>query len=142
MVAYNFKSRFASLVASGAKTQTIRKPRSPKSPHAHRGDILQLYTGMRTKDARKLVLPDPVCVLSKSVIIHRGSLFLPGMQQPVPDQFARADGFEDFRELVAFIDNLYGLPFHGRLIAWTHPDPKYVYDRGRDLRLYRELRAA
>lgn len=127
MVAYNFKARFAPLVASGAKTQTIRAPRSAKSPHAHPGDVLQLYEGLRTKAARKLVNPDPKCILSKSCIIHRNSLFLPGMAQPVPDLFAQADGFEDFRELVAFIDKLYGLPFHGRLIVWTHPASKWIY---------------
>ena len=130
MVAYNFKARFAPLVASGAKTQTIRPPRSAKSPHAHPGDVLQLYTGLRTKAAKKIVNPDPQCVLSKSVIIHRDSLFLPGMPQPIPDMFAKADGFEDFGELVAFIDNVHGLPFHGRLIVWDHPDAIWSY-RGR-----------
>lgn len=128
MVAYNFKSRFAALVASGAKTQTIRAPRSAKSPHAHPGDVLQLYEGLRTKAARKLVNPDPVCVLSKSIIFHRGSVFIPGMPQPAPDLLAKADGFGGFDELVAFIDNLYGLPFHGRLIVWRHPDSLWRYD--------------
>lgn len=139
MVAYNFKARFAPLVASGKKTQTIRAPRSKKSPHAHPGDVLQLYTGMRTKGARKLVLPDPVCILSKSIAIYPNSLFIPGMPQPDLHEFAKADGFENFGELVEFIDDLYGLPFMGRLVAWSHPDPKWIYESGRNLKLYSEV---
>ena len=44
MVAFNFSPEFADAVASGAKRQTIRK-----TARAKKGDMLQLYTGQRTK---------------------------------------------------------------------------------------------
>ena len=46
-----FKKEFADLVESGAKRQTIRAPR--KRP-IKVGDTLYLYTGLRTKQCRKL----------------------------------------------------------------------------------------
>jgi uncharacterized protein YqfB (UPF0267 family) len=49
MIAINFKAKFADLVASGKKTQTIRQTNRFKV-----GDTLQLYTGQRTKACRKL----------------------------------------------------------------------------------------
>ena len=55
MVAINFSAQFADAVASGQKTQTIRR-----SARAAAGQVLQLYTGQRTKACRKLA--DAICV--------------------------------------------------------------------------------
>ena len=46
MPAYSFQKRFVPLIESGEKYTTIRKPR--KRP-TMAGDVLYLYTGMRTK---------------------------------------------------------------------------------------------
>ena len=70
MPAYTFQSRFAPLVASGEKRQTIRA--IGKRRHAAVGDRIQLYTGMRTKACRKLVTPDPVCTFAAAVYICHG----------------------------------------------------------------------
>jgi hypothetical protein len=66
MPAYNFQKQFAPLVQSGEKRQTIRT--LGKRSHAQPGNKLQLYTGMRTKQCRKLVDPD----LSRSPARHDG----------------------------------------------------------------------
>jgi len=51
MPALNFQSRFADLVASGKKRQTIR----PVRRHPIKaGDLLHLFTGMRTKRCKRL----------------------------------------------------------------------------------------
>jgi hypothetical protein len=51
MPALNFKKCFAPRIKSGMKRQTIRAHR--KNP-IERGDMLYLYTGLRTKNCEKL----------------------------------------------------------------------------------------
>lgn len=58
MVAYSFNTAFITDIVARTKRQTIRLPRKR---HAHPGERIQLFQGMRTKHCRKL-LPDPVCV--------------------------------------------------------------------------------
>ncbi len=53
MVALNFKARFADDVETRRKRCSIRAPRKDgRDPKP--GDSLQLYTGMRTRECRKL----------------------------------------------------------------------------------------
>ena len=63
MVAYNFKEQFANLVASGEKCQTIRA--IGKRRHVKSGETIQLYSGLRTKQCRKL--GDAVCVSAQDI---------------------------------------------------------------------------
>lgn len=58
MVAYSFHRMFAPDVEAMIKRQTVRAHRKR---HARIGEPVQLYTGMRTKQCRKLVIPDPIC---------------------------------------------------------------------------------
>jgi hypothetical protein len=51
MVAYSFDKRFVPQIANGFKRQTIRAHRRR---HARPGEALQLYTGMRTKQCKKI----------------------------------------------------------------------------------------
>ncbi len=37
------------------------------------------------------------------------------------DSLARAEGFSNFDELLAYIKEKYEMPFHGRLIHWPRP---------------------
>lgn len=68
MVAYNFAAQFAEAVETRKKRQTIRAPRKDNR-HAKVGDKLQLYTGMRTTNCRKLVNPDPRCTASHKIAL-------------------------------------------------------------------------
>lgn len=120
MPSYNFKQRFAALVESGVKSQTIRAT----NRNARRGQSAYLYTGMRTKSCRRLgvgtlanVMPieigrhacgEPYAVLYPPEFIVHGDL----------DNFARADGFETSEEMVSFFESEYGLPFKGFLHTW------------------------
>lgn len=116
MVAYNFQARFADAVAGRLKRQTIRAVR--KSRHASAGEPIQLFTGMRTRDCRKLIDPDPVCIKSTYCHIYEGGITL-GNHKPVDiDDFARRDGFMDFDDMKAWFRETHGLPFIGQLIVW------------------------
>ena len=123
MVAYSFKAQFANSVESGRKIQTIRADR--KNGHASAGDRLQLYTGMRTKDCRKL-RPDPLCLSVEPIKIKLstatglttviiGGQYLNACQALA---FAQADGFDSVEAMGKFFQDTHGLPFEGFLIKW------------------------
>jgi hypothetical protein len=123
MPAYNFLPRFAPLVESGEKRQTIRAV--GKRRHARPGDLLQLYTGQRTAFCRKLVSPDPVCIAVHLVDIHAISplcceMFLDGRLLYLREvvEIAKADGFAGSTEFFNFFYDVHDMPFHGVLIKW------------------------
>ena len=116
MVAFNFSPEFAAAVTSGAKCQTIRKTK-----RAVAGDRLQLYTGQRTKACRKL--GEATCTLVDYVGIRPDGLTF-GDKTKHPgniDDFARADGFENFEAMVAWFARKYGSPyFQGFVHKWLN----------------------
>ncbi len=121
MVAYNFCSDFAGLVATGSKRQTIRANRKR---HARPGEPVQLYAGMRTRNCRKLRIPDPVCqsVARIDLRCEGGGLYIyiDGYLMGVSDAdiIAMADGFDDAPHMFSWFDDRHGLPFQGVLIRW------------------------
>lgn len=120
MVAYNFQARFADAVERGTKRQTIRAPRKD-GRHARPGDALQLYTGMRTKQCRKL--RDAVCHDACSILIEADKIwtFKPQELHLDLDKFARWDGFADWQEMREWFEAAHGLPFRGVMIRWLVP---------------------
>lgn len=120
MVAYNFQARFAPAVESGKKTQTIRADR--KYGHAKAGDKIQLYTGMRSPKCRKLIDPDPTCILSIKCSIFEFGFILDGSPCETVGTFAQEDGFHSFVEMKDWFRGTHGLPFHGQLIKWKVAD--------------------
>lgn len=118
MVAFNFQQRFAPLVASRVKLQTIRQ-----TIRAKKGDRIQLYTGMRTKSCKKLVEPDPVCVLVDYVGIRPDYLTLGNTKLHAgnADDFAMRDGFEGYDDMIEWFFETYGSRFFtGHVHVWTH----------------------
>lgn len=125
MVAYNFKKRFAPLIESGKKRQTIRA--LGKRRHAQRGDVLTLYTGQRTKACRKLL--ETICTYAIPIEMditpeHGLSVFLDGIDLDVPGMIALAelDGFglgddgDPLDEFIRFFEDR--MPFEGIVIEW------------------------
>ena len=111
MVAYSFAPQFADQVATLAKRQTVRADRKR---HARVGERLQLYTGMRTRQCRKLLDIDPVCVDVRPIEIvfycnwldnqpewsaYIGRMSIDGRAQTHTEieTFAKADGFDPDR---------------------------------------------
>lgn len=133
MPALNFQARFAELVESGQKRQTIRKPRkNDRDPKA--GDTLQLYTGMRTKACRKLGEARCYATLAVHLSVIPGTGPVVRMEGIAPlrpgfrvlidaaaDAFAYADGFDDAVEMMVWFQDTHGLPFDGLLIRWDEP---------------------
>ena len=117
MPAYSFKARFVSDIEKGIKRQTIRPRRKrPTRP----GDILYLFTGMRTKACRKLcnalcrdVLPIDIF---EDVVVLNGQE-LEGLAHLA---LAKADGFETIEVFHGFFRRQYGLPLVDKmeLIKW------------------------
>lgn len=119
MVAYNFQAQFAPAVAAGEKRRTIRA--EGKRRHAKPGDAVQLYTGMRTRSCR--LLGQSVCTASTYCAIREEGVTLGNYPKGNIDDFAREDGFRDFEEMKAWFRDMHGLPFVGRLIEWSAPQP-------------------
>lgn len=106
MVLYGFKQQFAAKVEDGSKPHTIRNLR--KNGHAKPGDLLQLYSGLRTKDCRKLLDPDPVCWETFPIWIEAQNMavLLGDRQDWLSDgeieALAIADGFDSVKEFFDF----------------------------------------
>lgn len=119
MAALNFHERFADKVESGEKTQTIRAFR--KIP-IKVGEILYLYTGLRTKHARKL--GEGKCTSNGVIEIRSDAIYIRRRSSKVwiggkkLDQFARSDGFESWEDMKKWWLNVHGLPFTGNIIEW------------------------
>jgi hypothetical protein len=115
MTAYNFKQQFAEAVESGAKRQTLRRPRRrPTQP----GDRLRLYTEQLTKGRRGR--REVTCTQVLPIHLDRDSVWASGMRlsETALTWLALADGFESGEQLLAFFDRLYGLPVDLELITW------------------------
>ena len=122
MVVYNFQRRFADPIAAGTKTHTIR--RNGKRRHARPGEELQLYTGLRTKAAAKIIVPDPVCIDALTIAIDVredtiASIAIKGFPIQELENFAKSDGFLHLKEMHEFFLRMHGPGvFHGTLIEW------------------------
>ena len=123
---YNFKSRFEAPILDGTKKHTIRAKRTrPDKP----GDTLHLYVGLRHAGARCLMRP--TCTAVRDIEIEILPEIFLGYAGPVIridgeaisldecECLARADGFNDFAEMMSFWDGQ--LPFKGDLIHWGDP---------------------
>ena len=117
-------SVFKDKILDGSKTQTIRKIR--KRP-IKLGDTLQLYWQQRTPN-RELLL-ESKCIAISTVEIHddcfiidddiptKGSARFCAYSRMMRD-FAIADGFNDWEEMLNWLEKTHGLPFSGVLIKW------------------------
>jgi uncharacterized protein YqfB (UPF0267 family) len=119
MPALNFKKQFMPAVLDGRKTQTIRATR--KHP-IKAGDMLYLYTGMRTKQCLRLrvtkctkVTPIRIVTSACSGLVQLDGEWL------TPDEIkrlAKNDGFQDGSEFLDFFADNHGPNFEGQLIEW------------------------
>lgn len=119
MPALNFQKRFAAAVESGQKRQTIRAERVDGRLPAKPGDIIALYTGMRTKACRKLA--EGECIEVETIRINRvggNPIVWVRCENMDAEAQARADGFENAAAMVGFFEETHGLPFRGLLIRW------------------------
>ncbi len=115
MPSINFKARFVPYIEGGSKRQTIRRTR--KRPF-RAGDVLYLFTGMRTKTCRRLGTFR--CTGVHSIRVTDRGIEVDGraLRRVETDALARADGFKDTEEFMAFFRKEHKLPMEGQLIRW------------------------
>ena len=124
-----FQPRFAQLVESGEKCQTIRK--TPKRmPEA--GDLISLreWTGKPYRSKQRILRES---VITKVHVIfftehYFGWSFNGGNLRAIAaggpntslrvENFAQADGFASWSEMCAWFKETHSLPFEGILIEW------------------------
>ena len=119
MPALNFMKQFINAVLNGNKRQTIRKVR--RRGQIKVGDTLMLYTGMRTKHCHKLAVArcgsvTPILIgMGPEYVVRAGTTLL---TLRAKQTLAKADGFENFAEMLIWFYDKHGLPFEGVLIKW------------------------
>lgn len=112
-----FKKRYAADVEALTKRQTVRRRRlDGRDPKP--GQTLYLYTGLRSKDCRKI--GEHVCTRVEPVKVEWNELVIGAFSQDWEkrEAFAKADGFSCWREFAAFIGATHGLPFEGIVVHW------------------------
>jgi len=102
MPAYNFQARFVPKILAGTKPHTIRKRR--KHP-TKVGDILWLYSGMRTKTC-KLIAGAP-CVRVEPIVIWPFEERVAANIDFSIVQLAYGDGFDGLPEFFDFFRRTY-----------------------------------
>ena len=75
---------------------------------------MQLYTGMRTKACRKLA--EGTCEVSTYCQISEQGVTTGNYPSTPLEEFAQADGFDSWAEMLGWFEKTHGLPFIGRLI--------------------------
>lgn len=115
---------FIDKILSGEKRQTIRRA-SPKWKNVKVGDKLTLYTGLRTKECRKLG-EAVVKSISRIVLHERDSIGGITREGEFPltyseiDILARLDGFNSVDDFWDFFNAHYPeKPIEMKVIRWT-----------------------
>ena len=115
-----FQPRFAELVRTGQKRQTIRKQARCKP-----GDLLSLrrWTGKpyRSKQQRLWgATCRSVCPISIGHGVYKDGISVNGVECSMSQRarVAREDGFGCVTEMLDWFEQTHGLPFVGEVIAW------------------------
>lgn len=119
-----FQERFASLVESGQKRQTVRSLGKPNHRPPRAGEELSLRTwsGKPYRSKQRILLSPVTCAAVRPIFIGicHDAFDVRVDHESVPDldAFARADGFADAADMRQWFTATHGLPFVGRLIQW------------------------
>ncbi len=103
MPAYNFQRQFVPMILDGSKPHTIRRRR--KRP-TRVGDMLMLYTGMRTKQCKLIAISECVKITPIDIWIQASTILINGVAIGDDEMFAliERDGFkrENYKEFFQF----------------------------------------
>jgi len=117
-----FKPRFARLVESGAKCQTVR-PIPKRMPMAGDQISLREWTGKPYRSKQRILLESVIAGVEPIKFSDTGRELLICLagQSLSPEEvnsFAERDGFKDGVEMFHWFETEHGLPFDGVLIQW------------------------
>ena len=119
-----FQERFAPLVESGQKRQTVRRLGKPhhRPPRAGEELSLRTWSGKPYRSKQRILRSPVTCAAVHPIFIGicHGAFDVRIDHESVPDldAFARADGFTCALEMREWFESTHGLPFGGRLITW------------------------
>lgn len=118
MRARMFKPQFAPLVKAGTKRQTIR-PFPKRMPKVGDHESWREWTGKPYRSKQRELAQVRIIGVER-ISIHQGAVM---SREKNPrklffeiDDFARADGFKNWEDMVRWFENQHGLPFKGILI--------------------------
>lgn len=120
-----FKPQFAPLVEAGTKLQTVR--RTPKRmPQPGWLIDCRTWTGLPYRSKQRQLLVGEITRVSRIEIASDHYIWerpeFSGLvrceDDPRNDDFAKADGFGSWAEMVDWFRAQHGLPFNGILIQW------------------------
>jgi len=125
MPAYNFQGQFVPMILDGSKVHTIRRRR--KHP-TKVGDMLCLYTGMRTKQCKLIVMTECVKVEPIAIIPNEKSLLIPNIYNGWDwlsvseiNRIAHEDGFENVNDFFDFFKRYREEVLYDFEIIWWDP---------------------
>lgn len=103
MPLYGFQKQFAPMILNGSKPHTIRRKR--KRP-TKVGDVLYLYTGLRTKSCQFLLEDTCKKVVPVAIFPEIGQVRLNGRLLQLHEllHFAVQDGFANYMEFFKFFE--------------------------------------
>ena len=125
MIVKMFKRRFAPLVESGDKGQTVR-PEPKRMPKVGESISLREWRG-RPYRSKQRILGEGIITGVRKISICENLFWMEfgdqGRGVTVTDRygldhFAKDDGFNDWSDLVAWFQGEHGLPFAGIIIFW------------------------
>ena len=117
-----FEPQFHLDVGSGKKRQTIRPIPKRERDIPTVGDriVCRAWLGAPYRSKVRELIQGRVtasgpCGIGDHFAVKLDELLA---EQPALDEFARADGFENWQEMAAWFNSRHGLPFTGILIQW------------------------
>lgn len=114
-----FQPRFADLVETGKKKQTIRA--APKRmPIAGDHISLRTWTGKPYRSKQRILRESEITQVSTVVILPEGYSTQAGTFTSLAfrNHFARKDGFKNWDDMTNWFQQTHNLPFTGILIQW------------------------
>lgn len=119
MVVRLFQSRFAPLVKSGAKLQTVR-PVPKRMPKVGDAISLREWTGKPYRSPQRVLKESVITRVSPIKMDSECGISVDGwlLCHIEEKEFAQADGFKDSTEMIQWFAKTHGLPFYGICIVW------------------------
>ena len=116
-----FERRFATLVESGKKLQTIRA-RSKRQFKVGDKISLRAWAGKPYRSFQTLLRTSIIHEV-RPIIIQHDWYQIGNLEHKPNNQFAIADGFRSWDEMRVWFRDNHGLPFEGLLIKWYYQIP-------------------
>jgi len=113
-----FMERFAPLVESGVKRQTIR-PVPKRMPKAGERESWRQWRGKPYRSKTRELAVVELTRVRRILIRKRGGFMLRGISFESPfylEVLAKRDGFKDWRDFLEWFRKQHGLPFKGIVI--------------------------